>query len=169
MNIVYEILRKLSYLKPVEYYDERILNYFLKSSLRDYFNDTDKYEITINIKNNYIEIINLRTNEEYLIEKKENSLDFINKNTNEILFNIINTPDKISLIGTKAIKLIKINEENEQYYIINNNNGNVLVLSDLKVKISNKDYFELKYNNTKTKLIGLSFDNTNKYETIFNY
>ena len=59
MNIVPEIIRKLSYLKPNEFYNERILEYFLKNGLDNYFDYNDEYEITINIKNNYLEISKL--------------------------------------------------------------------------------------------------------------
>lgn len=168
MNIVYEVLRKLNYLKPHEIYNERVLSYFLKTSLRNYFNENDKYEITINIKNNYLEITNLVTSEEYFIEKKNNSLDFINKNNNEILFHISYNNDKLSLIEKKAIKIVKIEEDSEQYSLINNEDGNITTLSDLKIKISNKNFYELK-NNQKTKLVGLILNDENKYEQIFSY
>ena len=168
MNIVYEVLKKLNRLKPSELYNERILQYFLKTGFKDYFNDNDKFEITINLKNNYLEIINLNTNEEYLFEKKDNSLDFIQKKTNEILFHIRNNIDNISLIHKKAITIVKFKEDNEEYSIIDNNDGKIVTLSDLKIKISNKDYFELKTKNQKTKIIGLAL-NENKYEQIFSF
>ena len=169
MSIVYELLRKLSYLKPHEVFNEKILEYFLKLSLKEYFNNNDKYEITINIKNNHLEITNLTTNEEYLIEKKENSLDFIKKETNEILFHIRNNAETVSLVNKNNIKNIKLSEYNEIYSIINNNDGNIFTLSDLKVKISNKDYFELRNKQQKAKIIGISLTNDNKYEQIFTY
>ncbi len=168
MNIVHEVLRKLSYLKPNEFYNDKILEYFFKTSLKDYFDINDKYEITINIKNNYLEITNLTTNEEYLIEKKENSLDFINKNTNEILFHIRNNAETVSLVNKNNIKNIKLSGDNEIYSIINNADGNILTLLELKVKISNKDYFELRNKQLKSKIIGLSLTD-DKYEQIFTY
>lgn len=169
MNIVPEVLRKLSYLKPNEFYNDKILEYFLKTSLKDYFDINDNYEITINIKNNYLELTNLTTNEEYLIEKKENSLDFINKKTNEILFHIRNNAETVSLVNKNNIKNIKLSEDNEIYSIINNADGNILTLSELKVKISNKDYFELRNKQLKSKIVGLSLTDDDKYEQIFTY
>lgn len=167
MNIVYDIIRKVKYLKPSEFYNERILEYFLKTSLKNYFNDEDNYEIIFNVKNNYLEITNLSSSEEYLIEKKENSLDFIKNN--EILFHIKNNIDKISLVENNDIKIIKLNEDNEQYSIINNSDGIIYTLSDLKVKISNKNYFELRNSEGRTKIIGIVTEEKNKYEQIFNY
>lgn len=171
MNIVYEILRKLSYLKPNEFYNDKILEYFLKSSLENYFDDNDKYEITINIKNNYLEVNNLTTNEEYLIFKKNNVIDFINKKTNEILFYIKNDADKISCITNKHIKIIKNSDESETYLLIINEDDNqqFITLTNLKVKISNKDYYELKINSQKAKIIGISLDYSSKYDQIFSY
>ncbi len=169
MNIVYEILRKLSYLKPKEFYNDKILEYFLKTNLDNYFQPNDNFDITINIKDNYLEINNLTTNEEYLLFKKINTIDFINKKNNEILFHIKNDADKISSINNKEIKTIKNNDDNEQYLLISydNNEGKIITLTNLKVKISNKEYFELKINNQKSKIIGILLD-SNKYEKIFN-
>ena len=166
MNIVYEILRKLSVLKPQEYYNEKILEYFIKDNLNKYFNKNDETDITINIKNNYLEINNLTTTEEYIILKKSNTIDFINKNTNETLFHVKNEGDKISCITNDHVKSIKITEDNETYLLIYNEQ--FITLTNLKVKISNKDYYEMKINNQKAKIIGISEDD-NKYEQIFNY
>lgn len=169
MNIVYEVLRKLSYLKPHVLYNESILKYFLETSLKNYFNEDDQYEITINIKNNYLEVTNLTANKDYLIEKKENSIDFIKKDTNEILFHIRNIYDKVNLVDKKSVKNVRLDETNEVYSIINNSDGNVATLADLRVKISNKNYFEFKNNQQKAKIIGIPIDADNKYEQIFNY
>lgn len=168
MNIVYEILRKLNVLKPQECYNDKILEYFIKSNLINYFNENDDIDITINIKNNYLEVNNLTTAEEYIISKKSNTIDFINKNSNEILFHIKNDGNKISCVNNKQIKTIKIDEDSETYLLINNNEQ-FITLTNLKVKISNKDYYELKINNQKAKIIGISIDNLHKYEQIFNY
>ena len=163
MNIVYEILRKLSVLKPQEYYNEKILEYFIKDNLNKYFNKNDDFDITINIKDNILEISNITTSEEYIVQKKMNTIDFINKKTNEILFHIKNEVNK-------QIKTVKLNKENEVYsLVINDENKNKLItLTELKVKISNKDYFEIKIDEQKPSLIGLSLDD-DKYEQIFNY
>ena len=169
MNIVYEILRKLTYLKPKEFYNDKILEYFFTSNLANYFQANDNYEITINIKNNNLEITNLTTHEEYLILKNDNKIDFINKLSKEILFHIRIDADKISCISNDFIKTIKCNKDSETYLLMTNNNGQIITLANLKVKISNKDYFELKINNQKSKIVGILLDDYNKYEQIFNY
>ena len=170
MKIEYAILRKLSILKPQENYNDNIMKYFFKTNLTNYFKETDDFDITINIKDNILEISNITTNEEYIVQKKMNTIDFINKKTNEILFHIKNEVNNISCVDNKQIKTVKVNKENEVYsLVINDNNKNRLItLTELKVKISNKDYFEIKIDEQKPSLIGLSLDD-DKYEQIFNY
>ena len=170
MKIEYAILRKLSILKPQENYNDNIMKYFFKTNLTNYFKETDDFDITINIKDNILEISNITTNEEYIVQKKMNTIDFINKKTNEILFHIKNEVNNISCVDNKQIKTVKLNQEKEVYsLVINDNNKNRLItLTELKVKISNKDYFEIKIDEQKPSLIGLSLDD-DKYEQIFNY
>ncbi len=170
MKIEYAILRKLSILKPQENYNDNIMKYFFKTNLTNYFKETDDFDITINIKDNILEISNITTSEEYIVQKKMNTIDFINKKTNEILFHIKNEVNNISCVDNKQIKTVKVNKENEVYsLVINDNNKNRLItLTELKVKISNKDYFEIKIDEQKPSLIGLSLDD-DKYEQIFNY
>ena len=170
MKIEYAILRKLSILKPQENYNDNIMKYFFKTNLTNYFKETDDFDITINIKDNILEISNITTSEEYIVQKKMNTIDFINKKTNEILFHIKNEVNNISCVDNKQIKTVKLNKENEVYsLVINDNNKNRLItLTELKVKISNKDYFEIKSDEQKPSLIGLSLDD-DKYEQIFNY
>lgn len=164
MNIVYELLKKISYLKPTQHYNNEIIAYFFRDNLSNYFNNDDKFEITINLKQNFIELTNLTNGEEYIIDKKDNCLCFSNKK--EILFVIKNDGETYSCVNKERVKTIKTKE---QYSLMNENND-IVALTDLKVKISDKDYFELKNSKDKTHLVGLGLDDDNlKYDKIFSY
>lgn len=152
MNIVNEIILKLLYLKPSTKYNIQILKYFLQTNIKNYFNDSDKHDITINLEKKALEITNLNTKEEYILTKDQNTINFINKNNNELLFHLKNNNNYYSNTTNNNTTII-IN--NNKYTIINHNQlSEIIILTDLKIKTKEKNYFELKIlPQNKTKII----------------
>ena len=162
MNIAKEILFKTKYLKPrIPNLNYNVLNYFLSDNLRNYFNIDDSYDITINSFTNSLEITNLNTLEKFILEKNNNIIKFRNKN--ELLFQIEIQDNMIFDVCNNMTKMIV---NNEKYILIAN--SKIISLTDLKIKVNEKNYFELK-NNNDSQIINLSFNDSNRYNVIFNY